>query len=44
MSVAERYRWEAGLRWNFDDQSVTQGTLVRLSNVEWVNNPCINGI
>ena len=32
-SVAERYHWEDGPCWNFDHQSVTQGTLVRLSNV-----------
>jgi hypothetical protein len=31
-SVAERYHWEDGQCWSFDDQSVTQGTLVRLSN------------
>ena len=27
------YHWEDGLCWNFGHQSVTQGTLVRLSNV-----------
>ena len=32
-SVAERYHWEDGQCWSFDHQSVTQGTLVRLSNV-----------
>jgi hypothetical protein len=32
-SVAERYHWEDGACWSFDHQSVTQGTLVRLSNV-----------
>jgi len=32
-SVAERYHWEDGACWNFDHQSVTQGTLVRLSNM-----------
>jgi hypothetical protein len=32
-SVAERYHWEGVPCWNFDHQSVTQGPLVRLSNV-----------
>jgi hypothetical protein len=32
-SVAEHYHWEDGHCWSFDHQSVTQGTLVRLSNV-----------
>ena len=39
MSVAERYHWEDGPCWNFDHQSVTQRTLVRLSNVQKVNIP-----
>jgi len=29
-SAAERYHWKDGPCWNFDHQSVTQGTLVRL--------------
>jgi hypothetical protein len=32
-SVAERYHWEDGACWNFDHQSVTDGTLMRLSSV-----------
>jgi hypothetical protein len=32
-SVAERYHWEDGPCWNFDHESVTQRTLVWLSNV-----------
>jgi hypothetical protein len=38
-SVAERYHWEDGLRWNIDHQSVAQWALVRLSNVQRVNIP-----
>jgi hypothetical protein len=32
-SVLERYHREYGPCWNFDHRSVTQGTLVRFSNV-----------
>jgi hypothetical protein len=30
-SVAERYHWEDGQCWSFDQQSVTQATLLRLA-------------